>query len=30
MPKVSRKGQAEVLNQDQLAQLWVELNFPIV
>jgi integrase/recombinase XerD len=28
MPKVSRKGQAEVLNQDQLAQLWVELNFP--
>jgi integrase/recombinase XerD len=28
MPKVSRKGQAEVLNQDQLAQLWGELNFP--
>lgn len=28
MPKVSRKGQAEVLNQDQLAQLWSELNFP--
>ena len=28
MPKVSRKGQAEVLNQEQLAQLWAELNFP--
>lgn len=28
MPKVNRKGQAEVLSQDQLAQLWTELKQP--
>ena len=28
MPKVRRKGQAEVLDQTQLQQLWVELKFP--
>ncbi|WP_346294218.1 tyrosine-type recombinase/integrase [Sphaerothrix gracilis] len=28
MPKVNRKGQAEVLSQEQLQQLWSELNFP--
>ena len=28
MPKVNRKGQAEVLSQDQLAQLWTELKYP--
>ena len=30
MPKVKRKGQAEVLSQDQLAQLWTELRPPHV
>ena len=28
MPKVSRRGQAEVLGQEQLAQLWAELDYP--
>ena len=28
MPKVSRRGQAEVLSQAQLAQLWAELDYP--
>lgn len=28
MPKVNRKGQAEVLSQDELSQLWAELNPP--
>ena len=28
MPKVNRKGQAEVLSQDELARLWTELNPP--
>ena len=28
MPKVNRRGQAEVLNQDQLHQLWTELKPP--
>ncbi len=30
MPKVNRRGQAEVLSQDQLAQLWGELDPPHV
>jgi integrase/recombinase XerD len=30
MPKVNRRGQAEVLSQDQLAQLWAELDPPHV
>ncbi|NET34931.1 MAG: site-specific integrase [Cyanothece sp. SIO1E1] len=28
MPKTDRKGQAEVLSQDQLDQLWIELDQP--
>lgn len=28
MPKVNRRGQAEVLNQEQLHQLWTELKPP--
>ena len=30
MPKVNRKGLAEVLSQDQLAQIWTELKPPHV
>jgi integrase/recombinase XerD len=30
MPKVNRRGQAEVLSQDQLAELWEELRPPHV